>query len=299
MGNFIYISPDKLIIDYSRNTVSNPDPAVAKMEVLRRIDENVGLKESLERDKVNQVAVDVVKVGDNYQLIEGFCRSTYLTDMHQDGVAGVRIKCEVHDIDPNDDVAFWLIQTASESRTSKTPLARAMTAKKCYDIIRQQEPALRQCDIAKRLNISTGMLSNYLAVANNNSAVDLIRNGSMEFTTAQLLIKTQKETQLPLVQLYDQVSSSVGKKYITQADINTAMDTFWTDEPEQDVDVLDMSFVPLNPTDDLDKIHSDVDILIAQNPLERKKDIFVKQFCVQDVNILQTLDNFVEYASNV
>jgi predicted transcriptional regulator len=288
-----------LIIDYSRNTVSNPDPAVAKMEVLRRIDENVGLKESLDRDKVNQVAVDVVKVKDKYQLIEGFCRSTYLTDMHKDGVAGVTIKCEVHDIDPDDDVAFWLIQTTSESRTNKTPLARAMTAKKCHDIIKQQNNSLRQCDIANRLNISTGMLSNYLSVANNNSAVDLIRNGYMEFTTAQLLIKNQKETQIPLAKLYEIVASSVGKKYITQSDINNFMDIFWIDNPDQNVDDIDVSFTPLNPTADLDEIHADVDILLSQNPLERKKDVFVKQFGVQDVHTLQTLDNFVKYASNV
>lgn len=299
MGNFIYISPDQLIIDYSRNTVSNRDPAVAKMEVMRRIDENVGLKESLERDKVNQVAVDVVKKGDNYLLIEGFCRSTYLTDMHQDGISGVMIKCEVHDIDPDDDVAFWLIQMTSESRTSKTPLARAVTAKKCHDIIKEQNPFLRQCDIAKRLNISTGMLSNYLAVANNTSAVDLIRNGSMEFTTAQMLLKTQKDTQVPLAQLYDRVSTSVGRRHITQADISTAMDDAWSDEPEIEVDVVDLGHIPLLSSTDLDEIHAEVDILIAQNPLERKKEVFVKQFGVQDVNILQTLDNFVEYASNV
>jgi hypothetical protein len=298
MNQIIYIKPPKLTIDYSRNVVSSTDPQKAKMEVLKRLDENEALRESLERDKVNQVAVDVTRYGDGFLLIEGFCRATQLTDMYDDGIQDVLIKCEVHDIDPDDRIAFWDIQMKNESRTSKTPLARAMTAKRCYDELKAGHPEMKQCDVARSLGISTGMLSNYLAVASDTQAVDLIRNGSLGFTTAQLIVKGGRDLSVPTLEVYEEVKRMTGSKHVTHIDVKNTLDKMWISDIDEELDDVDQELDGLG-IPEVDDIQTQIDTVVASNPLEVKKRMFLNQFHVDDPYILQTLDEFVNYASNI
>jgi predicted transcriptional regulator len=206
------IRTNEVYVAYTRNMVYNDtNPLLAKEEVLLRTRQNEGFNESLERDKVNTEPATIGEFtkeeqkifGKKYFLIEGFCRWTKL-DTIPDSWFYVKI---AKGVSFYDKAAFFRIQTLNEQRTKKEPLALAKTV---FNLSKEEAYAnLSRKEFATEIGLSPPTVSNYIQIMSNETAIQMIEEGLINFNIALALLRSRTQTGYTIKALYDLVSNNV------------------------------------------------------------------------------------------